>query len=237
VVFDRRQISAESATCAVDEDRCARVTISALRTTGGGTEAVRENIDLFLGHDLVSRLRGFIPDEVGDAMGEPEQLAAAFIAQQRAFVDEFPDTPARWFIEIETTALHTTSSVTTLEISETAYTGGAHPNTRRRVVSFDVASGQLLGPEDLVSDIAALTTIVERQLRSDVEIGPDGDLEDAGFWLPEDGLRLPDNIGVVADGLLFHWDPYEIAPYSMGAIDVTVRAAELAPIVTRTYWN
>jgi hypothetical protein len=32
------------------------------------------------------------------------------------------------------------------------------------------------------------------------------------------------------------WDAYEIAPYSMGPIDVTLPAGDLAEIIDRTYW-
>ena len=58
----------------------------------------------------------------------------------------------------------------------------------------------------------------------------------AGFWFPEEGFALPDNVGVVADSLLFHWDAYEIAPYSMGPIDVIVPAEEIATIIDQKYW-
>jgi len=47
---------------------------------------------------------------------------------------------------------------------------------------------------------------------------------------------LPDNLGIVADGVLFHWDPYEIAPYAMGPIDVTVPTDTLSTLVDRPYW-
>ena len=58
----------------------------------------------------------------------------------------------------------------------------------------------------------------------------------AGFWLPEEGLTLPDNLGVVEDGLVFHWDAYEIAPYSMGPIDVALPYEDLEAIIDKSYW-
>jgi hypothetical protein len=50
-----------------------------------------------------------------------------------------------------------------------------------------------------------------------------------------DSEAVRDNIGVVADGLLIHWDPYAIAPYSMGPIDVLIPAAQLDGLVDRSY--
>lgn len=236
IVFALQQISAESSGCADDGPHCASVRIDTLRTAGGGTRAARENIDLYLEHDLVSRLRSFLPEEAASRANTAEALAAEFLAQHRVFVTDFPDAPARWSVEIKGGAVYNTASVTTIDITEFAYTGGAHPNTRRRLVSFDLDSGQLLGVDDLTTDATELTALAEAQLRADLGFGLDDDLETAGFWLPEGGFALPDNLGIVADGVLFHWDPYEIAPYAMGPIDVTVSTDNLAPLVNRPYW-
>lgn len=234
--FKIHEISAESRDCAESVAKCARVKLTTIETTGGGTEAARDNIDLYQLHDLVSRMRSLLPEEVGNPISNPEELAAAFLAEHRAFVESFPDATAEWSVEIKASAITNTPAVTTIDISEFAYTGGAHPNTRRRLVSFDVESGQLLGVDDLTTDIGALTSLAEGQLRADRGLGPDGDLEAAGFWFPEEGFTLPDNLGITTDGIVFHWDAYEIAPYSMGPIDVTVPAAELDLIVEKRYW-
>lgn len=236
VVFAPREISAESSGCADDDTRCAKVRVQTLRTSGGGTAAVRENIDVYLEHDLIGRMRSVVPEDAGNRAGTADALAAEFLAQHRVFVEEFPDATARWSFELSVDAVTNTESVVTLDITEFTFTGGAHPNTRRRLVSFDVATGRLLGAEDLTPDVDGLTDMVEAQLRADRGLGPEDDLEAAGFWLPEGGFALPDNMGVVAEGLLFHWDAYEIAPYSTGPIDVTVPVGELAAIVDLSYW-
>lgn len=234
--FNPREISAESRDCGEPGGKCARIKVNFPETTDGGTAAVRENIDLFIEHDLVSRMRGLVPEDVGNGIGNVEGLAGAFLAQFRAFVAEFPDATAEWFVEIAATPIYSTSEVATIDINETAYTGGAHPNSRRRLVSFDLATGQLLGVDDLTAEFAELTSLVEHHFRIAQGLESDADLAVAGFWFPEEGFSLPDNVGVVSDGLLFHWDAYEIAPYSMGPIDVTVPVAELAVLVDRSYW-
>lgn len=236
VRFNATAVSAESGDCTESPVRCARVEVRSLETAGGGTEIVRDNIDLYLSHDIVARMRGFVPEEIGNRLADVERLAAAFLAEHRAFVEDFPDATAAWSIEITARSIYNTPVVTTIGIDETSYTGGAHPNSRLRLASFDVTTGQLLGIDDLAVDIAALTALVEQRLRFDRGLADGDDLASAGFWIPEDGLTLPDNLGVVADGLLVHWDAYEIAPYSMGAIDVRVPSGELEGIVDRDYW-
>jgi hypothetical protein len=236
IVFALREISAESSECAVDESRCARVQIETMRTAGGGTEAARENIDLYLEHDLVSRMRSVLPEDVGSRANTADALAAEFLAGHRVFVADFPDAMAPWSLEITVDAPYNTESIVTLDITEFSFTGGAHPNTRRRLVSFDVATGRLLGPEDLTGDLGGFTAVVEAQLRADRGLGPNDDMEAAGFWLPEGEFTLPGNMGVVAEGILFHWDAYEIAPYAMGPIDVTIPVDDLSEVATPAYW-
>ena len=234
--FNLHEISAESRACVESEAKCARVKLKTIKTTGGGTEAARDNIDLYLLHDLVSRMRSLLPEEVGNPINNAEELAAAFLAEHRVFAEAFPDATAEWIVEITASSITNTPAVATIDITEFAYTGGAHPNTRRRLVSFDVESGQLLGIDDLTTDIDTLTSLTARQLRVDQGLEPDDDLEAAGFWFPEEGFALPDNLGITADGIIFHWDAYEIAPYSMGPIDVTVPASELETVLSADYW-
>jgi hypothetical protein len=236
VAFDSREVSAETADCAGDGPHCATVTIDTIGTTGGGTALVRDNLDLYLEHDLISRLRGLVPEDAGNRLSSIDALVAEILAQHQAFVAEFPEATARWSVEISVRPLTNTASVVTLEISEIAYTGGAHPNSRTKLVSFDVASGQLLGIDDLTTEIEAVTDLVKDRLRVEHGLGPDDDLGAAGFWVGDDDLALPDNLGIVAEGLRFHWDAYEIAPYSMGPIDVTIAAAEIAGLTDRPYW-
>lgn len=236
IVFTSREISAESTECADDSARCARVTVQNIATSGGGTEAVRDNIDLFLIHHLISRLRSFVPEEVGNRFTDAEKLIAAFLGEHRAFVAEFPDATALWTIEMTTEALYNTTEVSTISVSETAFTGGAHPNSLRRLVSFDIATGQLLGVDDLTTDVPELTARAVKALRSARGLEPDADLGAAGFWLEGEDLPIPDNIGVVADGILIHWDPYVIAPYSMGPIEIVISTEKLDGIIDARYW-
>jgi len=236
VVFTSRAISAESAECADNTAHCARVSVDTIATSGGGTENVRDNIDLFVIHHLISRLRSFVPEEIGNRFTGADELIAAFLGEHRVFVSDFPETAAVWTIEISTEVLHNTAEVSTISVSETAYTGGAHPNSHRRLASFDVATGQLLGIDDLTIEVPELTARAVKTLRSVQGLEPDADLGAAGFWLEGEDLPLPDNIGVVAAGLLIHWDPYVIAPYSMGPIEIVIPIEELGGIIDSRYW-
>ncbi|HSN53648.1 MAG TPA: RsiV family protein [Candidatus Sulfomarinibacteraceae bacterium] len=232
VRFETREVSAASSGCDTPGEACARVSVVLADAVGGGSQEVRENLDIYSRHWVVSRLREHLPDGVGDQTGAIEDLAAAFLAQHHAFTAEFPDAAADWFIEVEAEPLFSSAEVATLDLSIAAYTGGAHPNAQRQLVSFAVPSGQLLGADDLTTDVEALTAAVERRFREQRGLGHDDDFEAAGFWLSDGRFTLPDNLGLTADGLLVHWNAYEIAPYAMGPTTVLVPASDLTDILT-----
>lgn len=236
VRFETREVVARSTSCEHDGAACARFHVVIAEPASGGSEDVRDNLDMYARHWLVSRLREHLSDGAGGASGSFDDLAAAFLAQHLAFTAEFPEAPAEWFIEAAAEPIHSSAKVATLDLSVAAYTGGAHPNSQRRLVSFAVPSGQLLGADDLTPDVAELTAAVEERFRDQRGLGADDDLEAAGFWFPGGTFELPDNLGVVADGLLVHWNAYEVAPYSMGPTTVLVPASDLADIVTLDVW-
>jgi hypothetical protein len=236
VRFEQREITAESPDCDVESSPCARLRVVLAETVGGGTQEVRDNLDMYTRHWVVSRLREHLAEGVGRSTASIDDLAAAFLAQHRAFTVEFPDASADWSIEIVVNPVFSSAKVATLDLSTTSYTGGAHPNSRRQLVSFAVDGGQLLGAADLTADLDALTTVVERRFRDARGLAPDDDLEAAGFWFPDNRFTLPDNLGLIADGLLVHWDAYEIAPYSMGPITVEVPVDDLQGVVDRWLW-
>jgi hypothetical protein len=236
IQFTVHTVSAGDEGCEDPASACARVHMEYVECETGGSLSARDNIDIYVRHFLVSRLRAQLPESVGSRLISFDELAAAFLAHHRAFVADFPDTTARWFIEISAELAHNTSQVATIDLSETTFTGGAHPNANRRLVSFDIASGRLLGLDDLCIDPEAFAAIAERQFRLARNIGPEASLEQAGFFLDDGRLPLPDDVGIVAGGLLLHWNPYEIAPYAAGPSTLTIPPSELEGVVVPDYW-
>lgn len=51
-----------------------------------------------------------------------------------------------------------------------------------------------------------------------------------------DGSMSHSRLFVLAEGIVFHWDAYEIAPFSMGPVDVTVPASEIETVLSADYW-
>ena len=105
------------------------------------------------------------------------------------------------------------------------YTGGAHGYTGIGHDVFDLTTGEIVteadlfaeGYEEAVADLLAASLEV---YLADIDEDPE-----MMFSMPEPN----DNFAVSEEGITWTYNPYEIAPYSMGIIDLTVSWADLKP--------
>lgn len=139
--------------------------------------------------------------------------------------------------ELRTTAdtVHAGSKSMTIRYDTYAYTGGAHPNSNLSFYTFNRETGQRLTLSDMVTDTTALLGVVEHAFRQQQKLQPHANLEEQGYFLREGRFFLPTNVGMSRDGLVFYYNPYEIAAYAVGPIQVTVPYAQLEGIL-RTGW-
>ncbi|MDR1929458.1 MAG: RsiV family protein [Treponema sp.] len=123
-----------------------------------------------------------------------------------------------------------TFAVITVSISE--FTGGAHPNWFQTSHVLDLETPRRLGLDDIISQAGFpnLYTFIDRELRllseekSGEVLPPRAPLSDGIFF--EDSI-LPGDFYPSGEGLCFQWDPYEIAPYTYGGIEITLGWQEL----------
>ena len=139
-----------------------------------------------------------------------------------------------WEIDIKSDTVFTDPKTLTVALDTYAYTGGAHPNTYRTLLSFDRHSGQPLRVTDLVTDTTALLPIVEQAFRRQQAIQPTHSLEEEGYFLQDGQFFLPQNVAAGRKGLIFYYNPYEIAAYALGPIELVVPYDQLAVLLKRT---
>ncbi len=236
VVYAAREVNVTEGECTVLTAPCGRVTIRYQEATAGGSDAVRDSVNTYTSHLIVSWLRERVPDAARGAT-DAVSLAEAYVAEYAAFVEAFPDSVQRWKIEIEQSVVYNTPRVTTAAYAMLDDSGGAHPNELRRLASFDVATGELLGIDDLVTDRARLAEVAETAFRQARGLGPEDGLAAAGFTFPDGRFEVTGNLGVVEEGLMLRWNAYEIAPHAMGPTEVVVPRASLAGLLARDPWR
>lgn len=104
------------------------------------------------------------------------------------------------------------------------YLGGAHGMYAVGYYNFDKKTGKLINIRDIVpadKEKAVLKAMID-QLIKDFDAADEEDLKDnAGITMLGD-VYLTSNFLLKKDSILFLFNPYEIAPFCCGAIDVTV---------------
>jgi hypothetical protein len=102
------------------------------------------------------------------------------------------------------------------------YTGGAHGMRNRDYYVFSLGDKRQLSLGDILLDEArpALDNLVEAALRKQMGIPDWIPLSEQGFF--EDTPNKLEDFFLTPEGLGFQWDPYEIAPYAMGIIEIVI---------------
>jgi hypothetical protein len=157
-----------------------------------------------------------------------------FLEAFREFAADFPDSPGGWFLERTVEVEAASPDLLALGMEELTYTGGAHPNSRKRYRTLDPETGAVLSLSDLLQPgfEERLRSAGERAFRAVRGLGPEVDLAEAGFFQASGGrFELNDNFAPLGDGLAFHFDPYEIAAYAAGPTDLIIPWSEISELI------
>ncbi len=201
---------------------CTYVSIQYAVLQGGlNAEKINNTIEDELREIIKSRL----PEP--QAMGSWEELAQKFIEGYELFTLEFPDTKERWYLKIESDKSVLTDAYFTSYILTSDFMGGAHPNYYAMLAVFDLSTGDLVDVLELV-DEEALTMEAERMYRAQHKLKPHDPLDDSGFFFPGGIFSLSANIGIISEGILVVYNPYEVAAYSKGMTSFVVPFSVLA---------
>ncbi len=101
-------------------------------------------------------------------------------------------------------------------------------------LNYDTESGKLLALSDVVTDIAKLSSIVEKEVTSRIFQG-DSDVETA---IPDYFKNTPENDitwGLEYNGITFYFEPGAVAPTNFGTQTATVAFAEHSDLFNEKY--
>ena len=144
------------------------------------------------------------------------------------------ETPVWYYyqLNISNKILFQDDSLLSYAVEYSDYTGGAHGSYRILYYNIDLNDLVTISEEDLFVPgyYKPLTDIILRSLMKKYNVTAPDSLLTKGFFTIED--IVPNNNFWMDDkGLHYTYNQYEIAPYSMGPIDVTIPYEELKPIL------
>lgn len=170
-------------------------------------------------------------------LDDPKQQSVASTIESAAkgFIDsyyrdhaEFPDLAAAYFAEISVTESHRSESLLSLEMTQYKYVGGAHGNGTTAYANFDASTGKKIPNVDLFSDFEGFTKLAEDHFRKAYTISEEGSINADRFWFDEDRFYVPESVGFAKDSVVLHYNPYEIASYADGPIEVKIALIDAA---------
>lgn len=215
----------ECANAKPDEDsKCATVHITYPKITDTLAPETAARLNQFIQEQLLE-----YSDEDGKPPANFEELAKQFIADYQ----QDPSPIGHWELERTMEAVYAHDGLVTLRLSENGYTGGAHPFNGERYFVLDTHSGKQLTLADLLAPgyASTLNAAAEHAFRAARKLPPNASLEAEGFLFENDTFKVNTNFGVLADGLGFIFNDYEVAPYAMGSTGFTVPYADIRALV------
>ena len=147
---------------------------------------------------------------------------------------------SRWPIEFmeRQGIISATSSVYSIAVERYVFDGGAHGNTSLVVTMVDVGSGRILTAEDIFiagweEKVAPLLEAEALRLLAGTgrreELKQVSSLREYGFF--EDHIEPSSNIFLCESGVGFHYDRYQLAPYSEGDYTFVIAWKDLEGIL------
>ncbi len=135
-------------------------------------------------------------------------------------------------IMIQGVSMYLDDKILSYSYERYAYMGGAHGNSSRLLFNFNLANARLLSENDLFTEnyTTPLTQLIKEQIVEDnAEIESVADLSDFHFF--EDKIKPNNNFYITAEGIVYVYNPYDIAPYSTGQTIVLLTFDKLKPIL------
>ncbi|MFP3091458.1 RsiV family protein [Treponema sp. TIM-1] len=111
------------------------------------------------------------------------------------------------------------------------YTGGAHGMREKNYFVIDLVEKKQIRLKDLFLEGTkeALKTRVEDALRAYSSLEPGAPLS-SGYYF-NDSVEPSENFFLTTGGIGFYWDPYEIAPYSVGPVKIIIPYADIEDLL------
>ena len=116
----------------------------------------------------------------------------------------------------------------TYRSSSSDYQGGAHGMYGETYRVFDLATGELVQESDFLREGADEDEDLIELLYESLIAGMDEeDVEDGLFGMPYPNA----NFSVSNEGVTWHYNPYDIAPYAFGVLEASLSWEELKPFL------
>lgn len=221
----REEIAESIDNCIPDSLSCTRVNISYPVLS----DSTKEKLNKLILDYVRSPLSAYADEEAGT--GGIRQTVSAFLNDYTKFKSDFPDYTIGWYIVIQADILYNADGLFSFRVDTETFTGGAHPNASSNFVIADANTARILETKDIISDTVAFKKMLETAFRESKGLKPETSFADAGYYINDGDFVLNNNIGMTEDKIFVHYNPYEIAPYSLGPTTIELEKDQISNLL------
>ena len=195
--------------------------------TGGVGEEVKDKINacIVAGHILFEEADGSSDVPAACRRWVEEQLGGFDVPEEAFDEDNSWMYQFRYSREGRFTTACKARHLQTYAVAYNDYTGGAHGMNALVCNVFDLTTGETVSEADLFAEgwQDGVSALLKTALDAFLEAQEEG--EDLIFGAPAPN----GNFSVSEEGVTWIYNPYEIAPYAMGSVELSVRWSDLKP--------
>ena len=229
VEYEIKSIDESVGPCVSDStsQKCLIFQVEYPLITGGPTQEVLDQLNENIKSDITNTYT------ISEKPISFDELQKNLSTDYQKMLHEFPEYSNAWALEINSDILYQDSLFISVATSIYSYTGGAHPNSVQVYRSYDLRTGEPITLEQLLVPgyERELNQSAEIEFRMSKEIPPNISLKEKGYWFEEGQFSLNQNFAIINKSLVFYFNPYEIAPYSMGPTELELKLTDYAQLI------
>ncbi len=184
--------------------------------------------DSIIGLCYSDSVKGTLNEVITDFLGDTTAYKEMLGANRMVRVDSIPDGDdvRSYFTSSTASVVEITEDMATYQVTLSSYLGGAHPYTAIYPFTYSLDSAKVIGIDDILTPagVDSIMPVIRTALARQFDVPADA-LDRAGIFTSQ--LTSPGRPYISGNVLYFHYNPYEIAPYSAGMIDVAVYPYEV----------
>jgi hypothetical protein len=217
--LEPRSYSESSTVNCISTQGCAKIKLDVLVASAKNTVSDSLNKAIFNAVKN-SVYAGENPKEVTNYKELSHSFITTYAQVKKELAQNGITETASWEASATATVGFQSKKVLNVVIEYYIFTGGAHGNGAVRSLLLNPKTGKNISAATLFSDPIKVTQLVEQAFRKKFNIAPSNSLNNEGYFFPNSVFVLPKNILFKEQNLVFHYNPYEIASYANGPIDI-----------------
>lgn len=139
-------------------------------------------------------------------------------------------------IDLCDSLVYNQNSIVSITMLSQEYTGGAHGNDLLTTFNYDLERNEAITPSALFLDPkdSRIVELLLSKLMTEFDVSTPEELEYAGIFNYQ-VLEITNNFYFTDEGITFYYNPYELAAYAVGPIELFVTYSELSPFLNGAY--